>query len=105
MSAIFRKMCAYKSFRFRSYRKCARKSFRMRSYKNTGGGGTPTLSRLQYPASRTICTTRRLYSLWPQSIAHTSRHHGGVRVCVATRLDAAPILAGEEERGMANFLE
>src|SRR6266700_3377559 len=30
---------------------------------------------------------------------------GGVRVCVATRLDAAPILAGEEERGMANFLE
>src|SRR5437867_100329 len=29
----------------------------------------------------------------------------GVRVCVATRLDAAPILAGEEERGMANFLE
>src|SRR5713101_3990903 len=30
---------------------------------------------------------------------------GGTRVCVATRLDAAPILAGEEERGMANFLE
>src|SRR6266704_7107060 len=30
---------------------------------------------------------------------------GGVRVCVATRLDAASILAGEEERGMANFLE
>src|SRR5712671_2564431 len=29
----------------------------------------------------------------------------GTRVCVATRLDAAPILAGEEERGMANFLE
>src|SRR5260370_26765832 len=29
----------------------------------------------------------------------------GYRVCVATRLDAAPILAGEEERGMANFLE
>ncbi len=24
---------------------------------------------------------------------------------MATRLDAAPILAGEEERGMANFLE
>src|SRR6266704_1797340 len=30
---------------------------------------------------------------------------GCVRVCVATRLDAAPILAGEEERGIANFLE
>src|SRR5216684_1128703 len=30
---------------------------------------------------------------------------GPYRVCVATRLDAAPILAGEEERGMANFLE
>ena len=30
---------------------------------------------------------------------------GGTRVCVATRLDAAPILAGEEERGIANFLE
>src|SRR5713226_4351634 len=30
---------------------------------------------------------------------------GVFRVCVATRLDAAPILAGEEERGMANFLE
>src|SRR5260370_23381635 len=30
---------------------------------------------------------------------------GGTRVCVETRLDAAPILAGEEERGMANFRE
>src|SRR6266478_7021485 len=30
---------------------------------------------------------------------------GGVRVCVATRLDAAFILPGEEERRMANFLE
>src|SRR5579859_7220934 len=30
---------------------------------------------------------------------------GGVRVCVATRLDAAAILRGKEERGMANFLE
>src|SRR6266852_4482771 len=29
----------------------------------------------------------------------------GTRVCVATRLDAASILPGEEERGMANFLE
>src|SRR6266446_8697713 len=30
---------------------------------------------------------------------------GVVRVCVATRLDAASILPGEEERRMANFLE
>src|SRR5258708_30930511 len=28
----------------------------------------------------------------------------GDGVCVATRLDAAPILAGEEEPGVANFL-
>src|SRR6266478_4139688 len=35
----------------------------------------------------------------------THAWNGGYRVCVATRLDAAPILAGEEERGMANFLE
>src|SRR6266478_366917 len=38
-------------------------------------------------------------------IASRGRAGGGTRVCVATRLDAAPILAGEEERGMANFLE
>src|SRR5260370_41095455 len=25
-----------------------------------------------------MCATWRLYPLWPQSIAHTSRHHGGV---------------------------
>src|SRR6266478_6323917 len=30
---------------------------------------------------------------------------GGPRVCVATGLDASPILPGEEERRMANFLE
>src|SRR6267143_1861629 len=30
---------------------------------------------------------------------------GSTRVCVATRLDAAFILPGEEERRMANFLE
>src|SRR6266478_5352857 len=44
----------------------------------------------------------------PRQLAGTSwrgRIQRGVRVCVATRLDAAPILAGEEERGMANFLE
>src|SRR5713226_1774749 len=29
-------------------------------------------------ASAIICATWRLYPLWPQSIAHTSRHHGGV---------------------------
>jgi hypothetical protein len=29
-------------------------------------------------ASTVICATWRLYPLWPQSIAHTFRHHGGV---------------------------
>src|SRR5713226_9433914 len=67
-------------------------------------GGYPNTSAPSF-APAVICATWRLYPLWSQSIAHTSRHHGGVRVCVATRLDAAPILAGEEERGMANFLE
>src|SRR5216684_7185819 len=48
-----------------------------------GGRGVPVFfvppaSSLQYPASRTICATWRLYPLWPQSIAHTSCHHGGV---------------------------
>src|SRR5712692_5915195 len=70
--------------------------------KNTQGGCLRTPAPLF--AVAIICATWHLYPLWPQSIAHTSRHHGGVRVCVATRLDAAPILAGEEERGMANFL-
>src|SRR5216684_5320951 len=47
------------------------------------GRGVPDFSAspassLQYPASRTICATWRLYPLWPQSIAHTSCHHGGV---------------------------
>ena len=28
--------------------------------------------------SAVICATWRLYPLWPQPIAHTSRHHGGV---------------------------
>ncbi len=37
---------ANKSFGIRSYREGPRNPFRMRSYKNTGGGGTPTLSRL-----------------------------------------------------------
>src|SRR5713226_6128623 len=69
------------------------------------GGWVPNTSAPSF-APAVICTTWRLYPLWPHSVAHTSRHHGGVlRVCVATRLDAAPILAGEEERGMANFLE
>src|SRR5260370_42345115 len=34
-----------------------------------------------------------------------TKQGGGTRVCVATRLDAAFILPGEEERRMANFLE
>src|SRR5260370_20660567 len=76
---------ANKSFRIRSYRHPSSNPFRIRSYKNTGGGGYPNTfaspaSSLQYPASRTICATWRLHPLSPHSIAHTSCHHGGVRV-------------------------
>src|SRR5712664_932779 len=59
-------------------------TFRINTYKKTGEGGTPTFPRLQrpasslqYPPSRTICVTWRLYPLCPHSIAHTSRRHGG----------------------------
>jgi len=50
-SPILHYFGANKSFRIRSYREGSRKSFRIRSYKNTGGGGTPTLPRIQPPAS------------------------------------------------------
>ncbi len=58
-------------------------SFRINTYEKRGGGGYPSFPCLQRPASkppasRTICATWRLYPLRPQSIAHTSRHHGGV---------------------------
>src|SRR5216684_6279782 len=52
---------------------------------NTRGCGYPNTSAASF-APAVTCTTWRLYPLWPQSIAHTSRHHGGVRVCVATLL-------------------
>src|SRR5229473_1827552 len=52
-------------------------TFRINTYEKQGGGG-PRFPRLQRPASSIICATWRLYPLWPQSIAHTSRHHGGV---------------------------
>jgi hypothetical protein len=55
--------------------------------KNTRGVGTPTLPRqlfashvicaLCIPNGFTGCATWRLYPPSPQSIAHTSRHHGG----------------------------
>src|SRR5258708_17371549 len=45
-SPILHHFGANKSFRIRSYRNCPRNPFRIRSYENTGGGGTPTLSRL-----------------------------------------------------------
>src|SRR5260370_4604403 len=44
--------------------------------KNTGGGGTPRTPAPLF-AVAIICATWRLYPLWPHSIAHTSRHHGG----------------------------
>src|SRR5713101_8330181 len=43
---------------------------------------TPGVGHISTSASRFVsavtCITWRLYPLWPQSIAHTSRHHGGV---------------------------
>src|SRR5260370_24673935 len=59
-------------------------TFRMNTYAKQGGGACPNTSArpassLQYPASRTICATWRLYPLCPHSIAHTSCHHGPAR--------------------------
>ncbi len=54
----------------------SRKSFPCHSYENTWDG-VPNASPPSF-ASAVICTTWRLYPLWPQWIAHTSRHHGGV---------------------------
>src|SRR6266851_1953421 len=41
------------------------------------GWGYPNTSASRF-APAVICATWRLYPLWPHSIAHTSRHHGGV---------------------------
>src|SRR5229473_5766227 len=54
---------------------------------NTRGGGYPNTSAPSF-APAVICATWRLYPLWPHSIAHTSRHHGGVPF-LATRLPRA----------------
>src|SRR5258708_136252 len=42
-----------------------------------GGGGTSTFP-CQASPTPSYAPRKRLYPLWPQSIAHTSRHHGGV---------------------------
>src|SRR5712692_6915386 len=57
----------------------SRKSFACHSYANTRDGGA-TVAPVSTPlfAFAIICATWRLYPLWPQSIAHTSRHHRGV---------------------------
>jgi hypothetical protein len=57
----------------------SRKSFPCHSYANTRDGGA-TVAPASTPlfAFAIICATWRLYPLWPQSIAHTSCHHGGV---------------------------
>src|SRR5713226_11096 len=41
------------------------------------GGWVPNTSAPSL-APAVICATWRLYPLWPHSVAHTSRHHGGV---------------------------
>src|SRR6266852_3365883 len=47
------------------------------SFCKTPGWGYPSTSAPGF-TSAVICITCRLYPLWSQSIAHTSRHHGGV---------------------------
>src|SRR5712692_1742708 len=49
--------------------------FRMNTYEKTGGRGVPLRTAGTTPV---VCATWRLYPLCPHSIAHTSRHHGGV---------------------------
>src|SRR5258708_7218585 len=65
----------------------SRKSFPCHSYANTRDEGA-TVAPVSAPLSpfAVACATWHLYPLCPHSIAHTSRHHGGVRVCVATLL-------------------
>src|SRR6266852_5826229 len=54
---------------------------------------TPGVGHISTSASRFVsavtCITWRLYPLWPQSIAHTSRHHGGVPLCELLRCTEA----------------
>src|SRR5712692_645836 len=49
------------------------------------GGWVPNTSAPSF-APAVICTTWRLYPLWPHSVAHTSRHHGGVLPPPKTKL-------------------
>src|SRR5229473_2004347 len=50
-------------------------TFRINTYENQGGRGVCNTPRR---ASAVTCATWRFYLLCPQSIAHTSCHHGGV---------------------------
>jgi len=59
---------ANKSFRIRSYRHPSTNSFRFRSYKNTGGGGTPTLSRLPRAHLAKGCKNSETATLTPLRI-------------------------------------
>src|SRR5229473_3496973 len=71
-------------------------TFRINTYEKPRGRGAPLsaspASSLQHPVSRTICATWRLYPLWPQSIAHTSRHHGGCTILPRAILAKGPTL-------------
>src|SRR5712691_1241839 len=54
-------------------------TFRMNTYEKQGeGGGGANWNLRDTLAFVIICATWRLYLLWSQSIAHTSRHHGGM---------------------------
>ena len=48
------------------------------SFPKTPGVGVPPNTSAPSFASPIICATQRLYPLWLHTIAHTSRHHGGV---------------------------
>src|SRR6266478_9033622 len=80
---------------------------------STRHGAPPLPATAHYPPLTTYSVfvaplfsySYELLFLQPLSFHIDLRCPGGDRVCVATRLDAASILPGEEERRMANFLE
>src|SRR5258708_31956653 len=54
-------------------------TFRMNTYEKQGeGGGGANWNLRDTLASVIVCATGRLYLLWSQSIALTSRRHGGM---------------------------
>src|SRR5258708_27708382 len=72
-------------------------TFRMNTYEKQGeGGGGANWNLRDTLAFVIICATWRLYLLWSQSIAHTSRHHGGVPILFHFSRVALQLLVQEE---------